>query len=67
MLVLFGVHPGTPQNCHCLKKIGNSQIPLQASVGNEGHGGPCLVLLSLQAGYTILMATQAKKLLKTEA
>ena len=41
---------------------------LQASVGTEGYGGPfCLVLLSLKAGYTIRMATQVKKLLKTEA
>ena len=39
----------------------------QASVGTEEHGGPCcLVLLSLWAGCTILMVTQAKKLVKTE-
>ena len=40
----------------------------QASVSTEGHGSPyCLLLLSLQVQYTILMATQTKKLLKTEA
>ena len=40
---------------------------LQASIGTEGHGGPCLIFLYLLAGCTILMVTQAKELLKTEA
>ena len=50
---------------------GDRELPdqfLQASVGTEGQGGPCcLVLLSLLAGCSILMVTQAKELLKTEA
>ena len=52
--------PGGDQELHNL-------FP-QASGGTKEHGGPCCVeLLSLQAGYTILIATQAKKVLKTEA
>ena len=41
---------------------------LQASVSTKGHGSPCcLRLLSLYAGCTILMVTQARKLVKPEA
>ena len=63
-LFFFKAHPGMPQNCHCLRVDWELPDPfLQASVGTKGHGGPCcLVSLSLQAGYTILMATEAKKL-----
>ena len=40
---------------------------LQASASTKRLGGPCcLVLLSLWAGCTILMVTQAMKLIKTE-
>ena len=40
---------------------------LQASASTERAGSPCCqVLLSLWVGHTIMMVTQAKKLMKTE-
>ena len=57
----FWAHPGMPQNCHCLEKI------RKASFGTKVHSGPCcLVFLSFWTGHTILIITQAKKLMKTK-
>ena len=47
---------------------GDQELPdlfTQASVSTKGHSGPCsLVLLSLSAGCSVLMVTQAKKTVK---
>ena len=52
----------TSKYCTHMSLLGGDQeLPslfLQATLSTKGHGGPCcLILLSLQAGYTILMAT----------
>ena len=60
------------QGCHkTVTAWRRSRTPQSISTGlcqHQRHGGPCcLVVLPLLAGHTILMVTQAKGLLKTEA